>query len=328
MMNLRSYIAIGLILTGAAYSADFFSPFIGPTEYRGQLGFTYVEGENPIISITFELDAMIAGSLIILKVPAGWSHTFSGGTVELIGGSLSPGESLAVPVSLSKYVEPDEYPISSIGITNEGETVQAAGSLVISMMVILRILGAISSIKTTASLGTVGLVFVDILYKRFRRRVDAGKSSEGDLSTDSVLTNEQLDALREELDKSPEKSPLGEGGIKIDPGVGIPSDGHLISVDEKHVVLSPASGGNATIKPLEEGSFSEAAGLEVETLEIDYRDGSESRHLRKFSGIPKHTNLELKRGILKEAAQSPQEESEPEVDGILDRIANFIRNLF
>ena len=57
MVNLRSYIALGLILTGAAYSADFFSPFIGPTEYRGQLGFTYVEGENPITSITFEVDA-------------------------------------------------------------------------------------------------------------------------------------------------------------------------------------------------------------------------------------------------------------------------------
>jgi len=86
MANLRSYIAFGLILTGAAYSADFFSPFIGPTEYRGQLGFAYVEGENPIVSVAFQVDPRIAGSLLVLEVPAGWSHTFAGGALELSGG--------------------------------------------------------------------------------------------------------------------------------------------------------------------------------------------------------------------------------------------------
>jgi hypothetical protein len=328
MVNLRSYIAFGLILTGAAYSADFFSPFIGPTEYRGQLGFTYVEGEDPITGISFEVDPRIAGSLLILEVPVGWSHTFSGGTVELSGGSLSPGESLVVPVSLASYVEPDEYLISSTGVTSGGETVQAVGSLVVTLMVILRTLGAISNVKTAASLGTVGLVFVDILLKRFGRRADSGKSSGGDPSPDSVLTDEQLNALSEELDKSPVKSPLGEGGVKIDQGVGITSNGHLISVDDKQVVPSSDSGGKVPVEPLEGGSFSEAAGLEVETPEIDYRDGSESSHPRKISGIPKYTNVEMKRGVLEDADQVPQVESEPEGEGILDRIANFFRNLF
>ena len=305
MVNLRSYIALGLILTGAAYSADFFSPFIGPTEYRGQLGFTYVEGENPITSITFEVDATIAGSLIILEVPADWSHTFSGGIVELSGGSLSPGENLVVPVSLASYVEPDEYPISSTGVTSGGETVQKVGSLVVTMMVILRTLGTISSVKTTASLGTIGLVFVDILLKRFRKSVDSGKPSGGDLSPDSVLTMEQLDALSEGLDKSPVKVLIEEGGVKIDQGVGITSEGHLISVDDKHVVTSPASGGKVPIETLKGDSFSEAAGLELETPEIDYRGGSESSHPQKLSGIPEYANIELKKRILEETDQDP-----------------------
>ncbi len=328
MVNLRSYIALGLILTGAAYSADFFSLFIGPTEYRGQLGFAYVEGENPITIITFQVDPRIAGSLLILEVPAGWSHTFTGGTLELSGGSLSPGESLEVPVSLSSYVEPDEYPISSTGVTSGGETVQAAGSLVVTMMVILRTLGAISSVKTTASLGTVGLVFVDIILKRFRGRVDSGEPSEGRLSPDSVLTREQLDALAEELDKGTVKLPPREGGIKLSEGVGLTTAGHLITGDEKHVVPIPDTGGKAPVEPKKGESFSDVAGLEMETPDVDYREGSEASHPRKMSGIPKHGNVELKRGILGDADVTPKVEAEPEGEGILERIVNFFRSLF
>ncbi len=336
MVNLRSYIAFGLILTGAAYSADFFSPFIGPTEYRGQLGFTYVEGETPITGITFEVDPRIAGSLIILEVPAGWSHTFTGGTVELSGGSLSPGESVVVSVSLARFVEPDEYSISSTGVTSGGETVQAAGSLVVTLMVILRTLTAISSVKTTASLGTVSLVFVDILLKRFRKRVDLGKPSEVGLSPDSVLTEEQLDAIRKELEDAPVKVPMGEGGVKLDQGVGLTTAGHLITGDEKHYRPIPDTGGKALVEPKKGESFSDAAGLEVETPDVDYREGSEASHPRKMSGIPKHGNVELKRGILGDADVTPKVESdpvprveaEPEGEGILERIINFFRNLF
>ena len=328
MVNLRSYIALGLILTGAAYSADFFSPFIGPTEFRGQLGFPYVEGENPITGITFQVDPRIAGSLLILEVPAGWSHTFTGGTLELSGGSLSPGESLAVPVSLSSYVEPDEYPISSTGVTSGGKTVQAAGSLVVTMMAILRTLGAISSVKTTASLGTVGLVFVDIILKRFRGRVDPEKPSEGRLSPDSVLTREQLDALAEELEEGTVKLPPGERGIKVSEGAGLTTAGHLITGDEKHYRPIPDTGGKAPVEPKKGESFSDAAGLEVETPDVDYREGSEGSHPRKMSGIPKHGNVELKRGILGDADVTPKVEAEPEGEGVLERIVDFFRNLF
>jgi len=334
MVNLRSYIAIGLILTGAAYSADFFSPFIGPTEFQGQMGFDYVEGEDPITGITFQVDERIAGSILILEIPDGWSYTYDGGALELTGSSLSPGESLVVPVSMVRYVEPDEYLISSTGVTSGGETVQASGSLMVTMMVILRTLTAISKVKTTASLGTVGLVFVDIILKRFRGRVDSGKPSEGGLSPDSVLTQEQLDALTEELEKGTVKPPTDEGGVKVDSGVGITSDGHLITGDDKHYSPIPDTGEKAPVEPPKEGGFSEAAGLEVETPDIDYREGSEPSHSRKMTGIPKHGDVVMKRGVLGEVDLTPDVEpdqaptAESEGEGILEKIVNFFRGLF
>jgi hypothetical protein len=332
MVNLRSYIALGLILTGAAYSADFFAPFIGPTEYRGQLGFSYVEGEDPITGITFEVDPRIAGSLLILEEPAGWSHTFTGGTLELTGGSLSPGGSLVVPVSLMRYVEPDEYTISSTGVTSGGETVQSVGTLAVSLMVILRTLTAISKVKTTASLGTAGLVFVDIILKWLRGRAESGKPSGEGMSPESILTEEQLDALRKELEDSPEKAPTGEGGVKIDSGMGVTSAGHLITGEEEHVVPDLGkleAGSEAPVEPLKGEEFSDAAGLELEIPEVDYREGSDSSHSQtKMSGIPKYGNVTLKRGVIEEADKSPPVQEEPEGEGILDKIVNFFRNLF
>ena len=200
--------------------------------------------------------------------------------------------------------------------------------MVVTMMVILRTLGAISSVKTTASLGTVGLVFVDIILKRFRGRVDPEKPSEGRLSPDSVLTKEQLDALAEELEEGTVKLPPGERGIKVSEGAGLTTAGHLITGDEKHYRPIPDTGEKAPVEPKKGESFSDAAGLEVETPDVDYREGSEGSHPRKMSGIPKHGNVELKRGILGDADVTPKVEAEPEGEGVLERIVDFFRNLF
>lgn len=45
------------------------------------------------------------------------------------------------------------------------------------------------------------------------------------------------------------------------------------------------------------GSFSEASGLEVEVMPIDYRNGSEDIRVRKLPGLKKFTNITLKRGM-------------------------------
>ena len=77
----------------------------GPLEYKGYLVFDYPEGDNPIVNIVFTVDPMIAGNLIIVDVPSPWSYGYSGGVLTLSGGSLSPGGTVSVTVSLNKYFE-------------------------------------------------------------------------------------------------------------------------------------------------------------------------------------------------------------------------------
>jgi len=110
--------------------------------------------------------------------------------------------------------------------------------------------------------------------------------------------------------------------------VGLTTDGHLITGDEKHYRPIPDTGGKAPVEPKKGESFSDAAGLEVETPDVDYREGSDVSHPRKMSEIPKHGNVELKRGILGDADATPTVEAGPKGEGILERIANFFRNLF
>ena len=45
------------------------------------------------------------------------------------------------------------------------------------------------------------------------------------------------------------------------------------------------------------GAFSEVSGLEVEIPVIEYRNGAEDTTVRKLPGLPKYSNITLKRGI-------------------------------
>ena len=138
---LRYLLIIGLILTASGFSSDILGEYIGPLEYKGYLEFDYPEGENPINNIVFNVDSTLAGNLIIVNVPSPWSHSYGGGTLTLTGGSLSPGGSVRVTVSLNKYFEAGEYPISSVGTTTAGEESQASGPLLVGGLVFLNFLG-------------------------------------------------------------------------------------------------------------------------------------------------------------------------------------------
>jgi phage tail-like protein len=45
------------------------------------------------------------------------------------------------------------------------------------------------------------------------------------------------------------------------------------------------------------GSFTEVSGLELEVPPIDYRNGSDALVIRKMPGVPKPTNVTLRKGI-------------------------------
>jgi phage tail-like protein len=46
-----------------------------------------------------------------------------------------------------------------------------------------------------------------------------------------------------------------------------------------------------------QAGFQEVSGLDVSTDPVDYREGTDSNHLRKLSGLNKYSPITLKRGI-------------------------------
>jgi hypothetical protein len=162
----RPIIVIGILLLGAGYAADLIGPIIGPIEYTGFIGFEYPEGENPIINIVFTVDPKVADKLLIVEVPSPWSHTYSSGTLTLSGGSLNPGGTLSVKVSLKEYVEAGEYLTSSIGTTSAGESSTAIGPLLVSQLYLLGLLDMAKSNQLPLIALVTGLTLLEILLNR------------------------------------------------------------------------------------------------------------------------------------------------------------------
>lgn len=157
---------IGILLTATGFAADVLGEYIGPIEFKGYLVFEYPEGENPITNIVFTAPPSLADSLIIVDVPSPWSHSYGGGTLTLSGGSLGPGGTVSVTVSLNKYHEEGEYTVTSVGTTSNGEVSQASGPFIVSNLILLNLLGLASAFRFPLAAVVVGLTFVELLLNR------------------------------------------------------------------------------------------------------------------------------------------------------------------
>jgi hypothetical protein len=153
-------VIIGSLLAASGFTADILGEYIGPLEYKGYIVFDYPEGENPIINIVFTIDPTIAENLIIVNVPSPWSHSYGGGTLSLSGGSLGPGGSVRVTVSLNRYFEDGEYAVSSVGTTSAGEVSLASGPLLVGELYLLNGLRMASAYKFPLLALVVGLGFL------------------------------------------------------------------------------------------------------------------------------------------------------------------------
>ena len=140
MASFRLPLALLLILSVIAFTADPLSAIIGPLEYTGSLGYTYVEGENPIIKVVFQFDDEIGRQLLVTYASPQWSWTQGGNTLTLTGGSLQPGDALSIQVSFRQFVPPGEKPFQATGTTSAGEETTAYGVLVVSLMILLQVL--------------------------------------------------------------------------------------------------------------------------------------------------------------------------------------------
>ena len=139
MTSLRIPLAVLLILSVIAFFADPLSAIIGPLEYTGSLGYTYVEGENPIVQVVFLFEDEIGKQLLVTYAPPQWSWTQGGNSLTMTGGSLQPGDTLVVQVSFRKFVPPGEKLFQATGTTSAGEETTAYGVLVVSLMILLQV---------------------------------------------------------------------------------------------------------------------------------------------------------------------------------------------
>ena len=126
MSALRSLLIVGLILTASGFVSESLGDIFGPLEYKGYIVFDYPEGDNPINNIVFNVDSTLIGNLLIVDVPSPWSHQYNEGVLTLTGGSLSPGGTVQVTVSLNKFFEEGEYTVSGVGTTTTGARAQLA----------------------------------------------------------------------------------------------------------------------------------------------------------------------------------------------------------
>jgi hypothetical protein len=160
---------IVLIFTASGFTSDTLGDYVGPFEYKGYLVFEYPEGDNPINNILFTVDSTLAGNLIIVDIPSPWSHSYGDGTLTLTGGSLSPGGSVRVTVSLNKYFESGEYPINSVGTTTAGEVSQASGPLLVGDLVLLNFLRMASAYRFPLAALVAGLAILELFLNRRTR---------------------------------------------------------------------------------------------------------------------------------------------------------------
>jgi UDP-2,3-diacylglucosamine pyrophosphatase LpxH len=176
---------IGLLLTAIGFAPEIIGNYVGPIEYKGFIVYDYPEGDNPINNIAITIDPTLADNLLIVNVPSPWSYTYGGGTLILSGGSLSPGGSVNVTVSLNRYFEDGEYPVNSIGTTTAGEMSPTSGPLLVGDLYLLNFIEMVSDLRFLIAGVVIGISFLELYLSR-RKRTSLDTLQEGHTTEDNV----------------------------------------------------------------------------------------------------------------------------------------------
>ena len=254
MSALRSILVIGLLLTASGFVSESLGEVFGPFEYKGYLVFDYPEGDNPINNIVFAVDSTLASNLLIVDVPSPWSYSYSEGTLTLTAGSLSPGGSVQVAVSLSKYFEEGEYPVSSIGTTTAGEVSNSQGVLLVGDLVILRFLQTLSDYRLPLAGLMIGLTLLELFLSRrtqddtektisekktcqelidecekAKAAAEAAEAEAQSARDDAETANDELQEAQEELEDAEERLQWIDEDQTNEDTAWIEMDGHRIT---------------------------------------------------------------------------------------------------
>ncbi len=168
---LKYPLAVLVILTVLALFAQIVAVYVAPFESEGAISFTYNEGQNPITHLIFTFDNEMGETLIIQKIPEGWSLSQSGAVFSLSGGRLLPGASLMLITAMKQYVDPGERPYTVTATTTEGSTILSNGVLTVKEMTAVTVLLIFEAIKLPLLIGTIALGAAEAgLQVRKRRR--------------------------------------------------------------------------------------------------------------------------------------------------------------
>ncbi|MCW4034650.1 MAG: hypothetical protein NWF03_04730 [Candidatus Bathyarchaeota archaeon] len=96
-------IVIFIILLLLYFFAGALVTLVSSFSGNGYFHFSYTEGSEAIVSIRYSLPQELADAIDPKNVP-GWTVTLANNVLSLTGGSLSPGESVTVDYTLTKYI--------------------------------------------------------------------------------------------------------------------------------------------------------------------------------------------------------------------------------
>ncbi len=88
---------------------------------RGTFTYTYVSGNDPIVSITYTLPQDLADAMVPEQT-SGWTVNLAANILSVTDGTLSPGQSVTVDYRLSKYVSGGTRTITATSRTTSGTT--------------------------------------------------------------------------------------------------------------------------------------------------------------------------------------------------------------
>jgi hypothetical protein len=70
----------------------------------GIISLVYVEGVHPIVNIVFQFGEDLGDTLMVYREPKGWYCVHHGDSIELLNGSLDPGDSINLIMSCKWYM--------------------------------------------------------------------------------------------------------------------------------------------------------------------------------------------------------------------------------
>lgn len=85
----------------------------------GSFTYSYPQGHEAIVEINYDLPQKLADSMAV-KETEGWNVSLNGKILSLTGGTLNPGEAVAVTYKLKSYIPGGANTITVTGVTETG----------------------------------------------------------------------------------------------------------------------------------------------------------------------------------------------------------------